>query len=271
MRKPSPALVISCLALVVSLGSGTAYAASTLAKNSIGRAQIKNGAVTSAKVANGTLTTDDLSQDARTELRGATGAAGKQGEQGPKGDRGDTGNAGPPGGQGAAGPAGPAGPAGAYLLEYDNGAQSLPIMSFNTDMGGYLSVALMIDGYDHPVVYQDIQDNTWSQGDLISILGNNSEGVLFTGANCTGDAWFNDSDGLWIGYGAYAVSAQGAVYEIGSTAKGGSTINAASRLTSTGCAAYTYGIYPTYLNATLVPNVTAPTEIAYPYSIVAAG
>src|SRR6476620_4280879 len=47
---PSPALVISLIALFVALG-GTSYAAiTTLPKNSVGTAQIKNGAVTSAKL-----------------------------------------------------------------------------------------------------------------------------------------------------------------------------------------------------------------------------
>jgi hypothetical protein len=48
--RPSPALVISLIALFVALG-GTSYAAITaLPKNSVGTAQIKNGAVTAAKL-----------------------------------------------------------------------------------------------------------------------------------------------------------------------------------------------------------------------------
>ena len=47
---PSPALVISLLALFVALG-GTSYAAITaLPKNSVGTKQIKNGAVTAKKI-----------------------------------------------------------------------------------------------------------------------------------------------------------------------------------------------------------------------------
>ena len=50
VRRPSPALVISCLALTIALG-GTSYAAaSPLPKNSVGTAQLKNSAVTSPKV-----------------------------------------------------------------------------------------------------------------------------------------------------------------------------------------------------------------------------
>jgi hypothetical protein len=54
-RRPSASLVISMLALVVALG-GTAYAAATLPKNSVGTKQLKNKAVTTSKIANGAVT-----------------------------------------------------------------------------------------------------------------------------------------------------------------------------------------------------------------------
>lgn len=47
--RPSPALVISLIALFVALG-GTSYAAIKLPANSVGTKQLKNGAVTSAKL-----------------------------------------------------------------------------------------------------------------------------------------------------------------------------------------------------------------------------
>ena len=50
IHRPSPALVIAVLALFVAL-SGTAYAAVTLTPNSVGTAQLKNGAVTLTKIA----------------------------------------------------------------------------------------------------------------------------------------------------------------------------------------------------------------------------
>lgn len=49
-RRPSYADVASTLALVVALGGTSAYAATTLAKNSVGTAQIQDGAVTTAKL-----------------------------------------------------------------------------------------------------------------------------------------------------------------------------------------------------------------------------
>ena len=50
IHRPSPALVVATIALLVSL-SGTAYAAVTLAPNSVGTAQLKTGAVTLTKIA----------------------------------------------------------------------------------------------------------------------------------------------------------------------------------------------------------------------------
>ena len=54
-RTPSPAIVVSLIALFVALG-GTTYAATSLPKNSVGAAQLKKNAVTSAKVKKGSIT-----------------------------------------------------------------------------------------------------------------------------------------------------------------------------------------------------------------------
>jgi hypothetical protein len=48
-RRPSPALVVACLALAVALG-GTGYAAVALPANSVGTKQLKQGAIIAAKV-----------------------------------------------------------------------------------------------------------------------------------------------------------------------------------------------------------------------------
>jgi hypothetical protein len=53
VRRPSPALVISIVALLMST-MGTAYAA--LAENSVGTQQLKKNAVTTAKIRNGVVT-----------------------------------------------------------------------------------------------------------------------------------------------------------------------------------------------------------------------
>jgi hypothetical protein len=51
LRTPSPAFVISVIALFVALG-GTSYAAVHLPSNSVGTKQLKKNAVTSAKIKN---------------------------------------------------------------------------------------------------------------------------------------------------------------------------------------------------------------------------
>ena len=83
--------VMSTIAVFVVLGGG-AYAATKLPKNSVGTAQIKNKAVTKAKLAKGVA------------VKGATGAPGPTG---PKGDTGTPGAPGPKGDKGETGATGP--------------------------------------------------------------------------------------------------------------------------------------------------------------------
>ncbi|MDQ6817870.1 MAG: hypothetical protein M3018_10785 [Actinomycetota bacterium] len=65
-RLPSPALIISVIALVVALG-GTSYAAlNSLPKNSVGTKQLKNNAVTTSKIANGAVTRGKIANGAVT-------------------------------------------------------------------------------------------------------------------------------------------------------------------------------------------------------------
>jgi hypothetical protein len=89
MRKPSPALVISLIALFVAL-SGTSYAVSKLPKNSVGNKQLKKNAVTSKKVKDRSL----LARDFKPGQLPA-GAAGAAGTNGARGATGATGPAGP--------------------------------------------------------------------------------------------------------------------------------------------------------------------------------
>jgi len=68
LRRPSPAIVVSVVALLVALG-GTAYAGITLGKNSVGSKQLKNNAVTSSKIKNGAVTTKKLKNGAITSSK----------------------------------------------------------------------------------------------------------------------------------------------------------------------------------------------------------
>jgi hypothetical protein len=87
-RRPSPALVVSTLALVVAM-AGTGYAAFSLPKNSVGSKQIKANAVTSSKVKNRSLR--------GTDFKAGQLPAGPRGLKGDKGDPGDPGAPGTPG------------------------------------------------------------------------------------------------------------------------------------------------------------------------------
>jgi len=94
LKTPSPAMAVACLALALSLG-GTGYAVSTLPKGSVGSPQLKQNAVVSAKVKNGSLRAVDFAQG--------------QLPAGPQGPEGPVGQSGPPGSQGATGPKGDSG------------------------------------------------------------------------------------------------------------------------------------------------------------------
>jgi hypothetical protein len=65
--RPSPAMIVAIIALVLSLG-GTSYAAIVLPANSVGTKQIKKNAVTGAKVKNGSLSTSDISSASLSKL-----------------------------------------------------------------------------------------------------------------------------------------------------------------------------------------------------------
>lgn len=73
-HKPTPALIISLIALSVALG-GTAYAAVSIPKNSIGTKQLKNKAVTQAKLANGSVRSTKIKNGAVTASKLSSSAA----------------------------------------------------------------------------------------------------------------------------------------------------------------------------------------------------
>jgi hypothetical protein len=82
-RRPSPPMVVACIALLAAL-AGTSYAAIQLPANSVGTKQLKKNAVTAAKVKNGSLKMTDFAR-----------------EQIPQGEKGDKGDPGTPGAAGA--------------------------------------------------------------------------------------------------------------------------------------------------------------------------
>jgi hypothetical protein len=101
-RHLSYANVMATVAVFLALGGG-AYAATALPKNSVGATQLRNDAVSSAKVKNGSLQRSDFRAADLVKLRGpvgpkgadgAAGAAGAAGAPGAKGDKGEKGDSG---------------------------------------------------------------------------------------------------------------------------------------------------------------------------------
>jgi hypothetical protein len=101
LKRPSPALVIACLALGVALAGTGVAAVSQLAPNSVGAAQLRNGAVTNAKIRNRAVTSAKVANRSLLRVDFAPGQL----------------PAGPTGPQGPAGPAGPAGAPGLSQVE----------------------------------------------------------------------------------------------------------------------------------------------------------
>jgi hypothetical protein len=108
IHRPSPAMVVACFALLVALGGTGVAATVALAPNSVGTAQLRNNAVVSTKVRNGSLL--------RVDFKAGQVPAGKTGPTGPPG---------PQGPQGQAGAAGAAGPSDAYA-RFLNGPIAVP-------------------------------------------------------------------------------------------------------------------------------------------------
>jgi hypothetical protein len=67
-RRPSPALVVSIISLVVAMG-GAGYAAVKLPKGSVGNKQLKSRAVTTKKIKDGAVTTKKLKRGAVTDAK----------------------------------------------------------------------------------------------------------------------------------------------------------------------------------------------------------
>lgn len=95
-RHLTSAHAIALIALIVAL-SGSAYAAVSLPRDSVGTRQLRTGAVTKSKI----------SKRTRAALHGARGSRGKTGHAGATGPKGPIGPTGARGGAGAAGTTGP--------------------------------------------------------------------------------------------------------------------------------------------------------------------
>jgi hypothetical protein len=115
-RRPSPALIVALVALLVA-SSGTATAALVMTGKNI-----QDGTITAKDVKNRTLGTKKLTKKAVSSLKGQRGPAGPQGLAGPGGATGVQGVQGPKGDTGAAGPQGPKGDTGVAQVTTRTGA-----------------------------------------------------------------------------------------------------------------------------------------------------
>ncbi len=112
LRRPSPALVVACVALGVALG-GTSYATVlNVPRNSVGAPELKTGAVTAKKLAANAVTS------AKVQNRSLLRADFRLGQL-------------PAGPRGPAGPTGPAGPAGAPGL---SGVERIEVTSASNSL-----------------------------------------------------------------------------------------------------------------------------------------
>jgi hypothetical protein len=99
VRRPSPAMVVACLALLVALGGTSVAAVSQLGRNSVGPAQLQFGAVTNPKIRSNAVTSAKVRNRSLLRVDFAPGQlpTGPTGPQGPAGPAGPAGAAGPPG------------------------------------------------------------------------------------------------------------------------------------------------------------------------------
>ena len=74
-RRPSPAMVVACVALLVALGGTSVAAVSQLARNSVGPAQLQFGAVTNPKIRSNAVTSAKVRNRSLAARRLRAGAA----------------------------------------------------------------------------------------------------------------------------------------------------------------------------------------------------
>jgi hypothetical protein len=153
-RRPSPAMGVAFLALLVSLG-GTSYAVVQLPRDSVGSTQLKRSAVTSSKVKDGSLLRRDFRAGQLPRgRRGLTGERGPAGAQGPPGPANVTVRVGPEGVGGMAAAQGS--PAATSVTALASGVQSglatvsCPSGQKATGGGGFSLDGFLVDSRPDP-------------------------------------------------------------------------------------------------------------------------
>jgi len=135
LRRPSPAMIVACIALLVALGGTSVAAVSQLARNSVGTPQLRNGAVTTPKLRNGAIATAKVRNNAITSAKVRNRSLLRVDFAPGQLPAGPTGPQGPAGPAGAAGPAGPAGTIGAITVR----TNSISIEGGAAENGAYVT------------------------------------------------------------------------------------------------------------------------------------
>ncbi|MFM7553660.1 MAG: collagen-like protein [Actinomycetota bacterium] len=172
-RRLTYANVMATIAVFLALG-GTSYAVTALPKNSVGTQQLKKNAVTGVKVKDGSLSSADFA--AGTLLKGDTGATGATGPAGPQGETGS------------------AGPAGAQYSSVDGDSQTNPI---ETNAVSVATGTVSIDQAGKFAMFARLDTS------LTANMCSSSDPVLFLSVNGTvlakSGRTFQDGGSQWYG------------------------------------------------------------------------
>ena len=185
-HRPSPAMIVACLALGIALTGTSVAAVTALAPNSVGSAQIKANAVTAAKIKNANVTGAKIARNAVTGakvLNRSLTAADFVASSLPKGPAGPTGPAGPAGPAGTIGPvtvrqAGVVVPGGAA----QNGAYDTETVTVNCNAGEKAISAGT--GWSDDAADREL----WTQRITPIITNNAVTGYRGTGGNDSGNS-----------------------------------------------------------------------------------
>ena len=188
-HRPSPAMVVACLAFGIALTGTSVAAVTALAPNSVGSVQIKANAVTAAKIKNANVTGAKIARNAVTGakvLNRSLTAADFVAASLPRGPAGPTGATGP------AGPAGPAGTIGPITVRQaavavpggvaQNGAYDTETVTVNCNAGEKAISAGT--GWSDDVADREL----WTQRITPIITNNAVTGFRGTGGNDSGNS-----------------------------------------------------------------------------------
>jgi hypothetical protein len=191
-NRPSPAMVVACIALLVALGGTSVAAVQALGPNTVGTAQLQANAVTAAKLKNGQVTSAKLANNSVSGAKVQNGSLAKSDFAAGSLPSGPAGAVGPAGPSGAAGPAGPSGTIGAITVRQagvvvaggvaQNGAYDTESVSVNCAANEKAISAGT--GWSDDAADREL----WTQRITPVLTGTNVTGYRGTGGNDSGNS-----------------------------------------------------------------------------------